>query len=52
MCIRDRFVGFYPAEEPRYTIAVLLDSGTHDSDDAAQVFAKVTDALSFFLAQE
>ena len=43
---------FYPAEEPRYTIAVLLDSGTHDSDDAAQVFAKVTDALSFFLAQE
>ncbi len=34
------FVGFYPAEEPRYTIAVLLDSGTHDSDDAAQVFAK------------
>ena len=42
------FVGFYPAEEPRYTIAVLLDSGTHDSDDAAQVFAKVTDALSFF----
>ena len=46
------FVGFYPAEEPRYTIAVLLDSGTHDSDDAAQVFAKVTDALSFFLAQE
>lgn len=42
------FVGFYPAEEPRYTIAVLLDSGTHDSDDAAQVFAKVTDALELF----
>ena len=31
---------------------LVLDSGTHDSDDAAQVFAKVTDALSFFLAQE
>ena len=27
-------------------------TAAHDSDDAAQVFAKVTDALSFFLAQE
>lgn len=41
------FAGFYPAEKPQYTIVVLLDSGVHDSDDAAAVFARVTDALSF-----
>lgn len=42
------FAGFYPAQSPQYTIVVMLDSGTHDSDDAAQVFARVADALSFF----
>ncbi len=42
------FAGFYPAKDPQYTIAVLLDSGTHGSDDAARVFAKVCDSLSFF----
>ena len=43
------FAGFYPANEPVYTIVVLLDSGTHSSDDAAAVFAQVADSLSFFL---
>lgn len=41
------FAGFYPAESPRYTVLVLLDSGTHGSDNAAQVFSRVTDVLSF-----
>lgn len=45
------FAGFYPAEDPIYTIVVLLDSGTHGSDDAAKVFAQVADSLSFFLEQ-
>ena len=43
------FAGFYPAEEPQYTIAVLLDSGTHSSDDAAEIFAKVTTDLGMYL---
>ena len=43
------FAGFYPAEDPVYTIVVLLDSGTHGSDDAAEEFALVADSLSFFL---
>lgn len=43
------FAGFYPADDPVYTIVVLLDSGTHGSDDAAEVFARVADSLSFFL---
>lgn len=42
------FAGFYPAQDPQYTVTVLLDSGTHGSDDAAVVFAKVCDSLSFF----
>ncbi len=45
------FAGFYPAAEPVYTIVVLLDSGSHDSDDAAEIFAQVADSLSFFLEQ-
>ncbi|MEG2595637.1 MAG: penicillin-binding protein 2 [Ruthenibacterium sp.] len=44
------FAGFYPAENPQYTIAVLLDSGTHSGDDAGKIFAKVANALRFFLA--
>ncbi|MEG1274488.1 MAG: penicillin-binding protein 2 [Ruthenibacterium sp.] len=42
------FAGFYPAEQPEYTIVVLLDSGTNDSDDACAVFARVADALAYF----
>ena len=45
------FAGFYPADEPVYTIVVLLDSGTHGSDDAAGIFAQVADSLSFFLEE-
>lgn len=46
------FAGFYPAENPQYTIAVLLDSGTYSSDDAAAVFAKVTTDLGMYLGVE
>ena len=43
------FAGFYPADEPIYTIVVLLDSGMHSSDDASVIFAEVADSLRFFL---
>lgn len=42
------FVGFWPAEEPQYTIAVMLDDGAHTSTDAARVFADVTNALYYY----
>ena len=42
------FGGFYPANEPRYTIVVMMDSGTHGSSDAARVFADIADALYCF----
>ena len=45
------FAGFYPADEPVYTIVVLLDSGTHGSDDAAGIFAQLADSLSVFLEE-
>lgn len=43
------FAGYYPAEQPQYTIAVLLDSGTHSSEDACKVFSKVSSALYYFI---
>ncbi|WP_367925455.1 peptidoglycan D,D-transpeptidase FtsI family protein [uncultured Ruthenibacterium sp.] len=43
------FAGFYPAENPQYTIAVLLDSGTYSSDDAAEIFGKVATDLGMYL---
>ncbi len=42
------FAGFYPAEEPRYTVAVMLDEGDHGSTDAARIFRKVAEALYYF----
>lgn len=42
------FAGFYPAEKPQYTVAVLLDSGTHSGEDASKIFAKIANALRFF----
>ena len=42
------FAGFYPADAPRYTIAVLLDDSAHSSTDAAEVFAAVAAGLYCF----
>lgn len=39
------FAGFWPAEQPQYTIVVLLDEGPHSSTDAARVFSDVASAL-------
>ena len=45
------FTGFYPAENPRYTIVVLLDENTHSGEDACKIFAKVADSLRFFMPE-
>ncbi|NLS84134.1 MAG: penicillin-binding protein 2 [Ruminococcaceae bacterium] len=43
------FAGFYPAEAPKYTIAVMLDSSTADSDEASKIFSQVATQLGYFL---
>ena len=39
------FTGFYPAQEPRYVITVLVEGGESGSDRAAPVFRQIADAL-------
>ena len=39
------FSGFYPAEEPRYTITVLQDGVLEPETSSAEVFAHIADAL-------
>ena len=39
------FSGFYPAEEPRYTITVLQDGVLEPETSSAAVFARIADAL-------
>lgn len=46
------FTGFYPAQNPQYTIVVMLDSGTHTGEDACRIFERVASALSFFVAAQ
>ncbi|MEG1126717.1 MAG: penicillin-binding protein 2 [Oscillospiraceae bacterium] len=40
------FAGFYPANNPQYIIVVLLDEGTHESEEACKIFAKVANTIS------
>ena len=39
------FSGFYPAQEPRYTITVLQDGAREPETSSAAIFARVADAL-------
>lgn len=39
------FVGFYPAQQPQYTVVVMQDDQTEPAYSSAEVFAKVCDAL-------
>ncbi|MDD3429469.1 MAG: penicillin-binding protein 2 [Oscillospiraceae bacterium] len=41
------FTGFYPAENPKYTVTVLMDSTTRSGEEAAYIFAKICNALSY-----
>ena len=40
------FVGFYPAEKPRYAIAVFAEGMESGSDFAAPVFKKICDEIA------
>ena len=40
------FSGFWPAEEPRYTITVLQDTVVEPETSSAALFARVVDAIS------
>lgn len=39
------FAGFYPAEQPRYTITVLQDGILEPETSSAEIFARVADGL-------
>ena len=39
------FSGFYPAEEPRYTITVLQDAVLEPEVSSAEIFARIADGL-------
>lgn len=41
------FAGFYPAQNPRYTVVVLMDSGRQTSTDACRVFRKTVQAMYY-----
>lgn len=40
------FSGFYPSEQPRYTIVVLAEGGDSGSDAACPIFAEIADGIS------
>lgn len=40
------FAGFYPAEDPQYTVVVCLENGGESGETAAPIFARVCDALA------
>ncbi len=40
------FAGFYPAEEPRYTIVVFCEGGDSGSDRACPVFKEIADGIA------
>lgn len=46
------FSGFYPADNPRYTITVLQDGTLEPEISSAAIFAKVADALHVLMATE
>lgn len=45
------FAGFYPAEEPRYTIVVLQDGLVEPEVSSAAIFAQVASALAYLDAE-
>ena len=40
------FAGFYPAEEPAYTIVVFVEGGDSGSETACPVFREIADGLA------
>lgn len=40
------FAGYFPAESPRYAIAVVVEGGKSGGDAAAPIFKKIADAIT------
>ncbi|MDR1891736.1 MAG: penicillin-binding protein 2 [Oscillospiraceae bacterium] len=40
------FAGFYPAEEPKYSIAVIMEDGVSGGSSAAPVFKEIADGIA------
>ena len=45
------FSGFFPADDPAYTVTVMLDDDAQDSGAACRIFARVASALAYFEPQ-
>ena len=45
------FSGFFPADDPAYTVTVMLDDDAQDSGAACRIFARVASALTYFEPQ-
>ncbi len=44
---RTWFVGFYPADNPRYIVAVMNEDGTGGNADCAPVFKEICEGIAF-----
>ncbi|HCC34236.1 MAG TPA: penicillin-binding protein 2 [Ruminococcaceae bacterium] len=40
------FSGFYPAQNPRYTVTILMEDGVSGGKSAAPIFKEIADAIS------
>lgn len=42
------YTGFFPAEDPKYVITVLVEEGVSGNDTAGPIFAKLADAITLY----
>ena len=42
------FSGFFPADDPQYTVTVMLDDDAQDSGAACRIFSRLASALAYF----
>ena len=42
------YTGFFPAEDPKYVITVLVEEGASGNDTAGPIFAKLADAITLY----
>ena len=43
------FAGFYPADEPKYTIVVMKDESVSYTENCCKIFADICDSLYYYL---
>ena len=46
------FAGFFPEEDPKYTVVVLKEGGGEGSYTAAPIFKEIADSLYYYLYPE